>query len=292
MLAEKIFLSMLIFGWSLSIFARPEGLKIIYIIHGDGNYLYHDEEGNELNAAERILEQSKYVAENISRGEVFIFYQKPSADFLFFTKDDGEFYYYRKGINISGETYSRKDAEDFEIEAGLINKYSETSDIKTVLLYYGHQIPLQENFGYHSSYPEKEFDIYMFADGIKDLSSSLNSSEEKFDLIILSTCKNGNRETISSVSTLTDYLLASPVDIHLSHLNSESLVSLSNEKYLSIFEMAKHFAESAFTKLSEITATEIHINVYDLKIKPETEKTLITEFYRPPKFGRRNITIE
>jgi len=293
MSAKKIFV-FLILSWNIFISAQSEGLRIIYIIHGDGNYLFHDEEGNAMNAAEIIIEQSKYVAENINKGEVFIFYQKPAANFLFFAKDDGEFYYYQNGVKVSEESYSRKNAVDFEIEAGLIRKYSESSteEMKNIFLYYGHEIPLQKSFGYHSSYSEKEFDINIFSDGVKNLISTLNSSEDKFDLIVLSTCRNGNRETISALSTFTNYLLASPGDIHLSYLNSESLISLSKKKSLDIYYLAKQFAQSAFEKLSGETSTEIHINVYNLRNISEKEEPAITEFYRAPKFGRKNSSLK
>ncbi len=285
--------------WGISFpFAQAENFRIIYIIHGDGNYLFHDEEGNAINAAERILEQAEFVAENIRRGEAFIFYQKPAENFLlFFPKDDGEFYYYRNGLRISEESYSRKEAEDFEIEASLIKKYSEsqTKEIKNILLYYGHEIPEQKS-AYHSSYPEKEFGIEIFTNGVEELINSFSSTEEKFDLIILSTCRNGNQQTITALSPFTNYLIASPGDIHLSHLNSESLINLNQENQINTFDVSKSFAQSAYEELIIITSTEISVNVYDIKkisglSDCETDSG-ITEFYRLPEFGRKTSTLK
>jgi len=285
----------LLCGISFSL-SQAEDFRIIYIIHGDGNYLFHTKEGNPVNAAERILEQAQFVGANIRRGEVFIFYQKPAANFLiFFPKDDGEFFYYKNGIKISEESYPRKDVKDFETEAGLIKKYSEskTKVEKNILLYYGHEINQQDSPGYHSSYPEKEFGINIFANGVEKLINSFSAAtEEQFDLIVLSTCRNGNEETINALSSLTDYLIASPGDIHLSYMNSESLIKLNQIKTIDDYELAKEFAKSAYQELKEITSTEISISLYDIKkvtdISDCEVDTGISEFYRSPEFGRKN----
>ena len=289
----------LLCGISFSPFVQAENFRIIYVIHGDGNYLFHDKEGNAVNAAERILEQAEFVAENIRRGEVFIFYHKPAENFLlFFPKDDGEFYYYKNGVKISVESYLRKDTKDYEIEAGLIRKYSEsqTKEMKNILLYYGHEIFQQNSPGYHSSYPEKEFGINIFANGVEKLINSFSTTEEKFDLIVLSTCRNGNRETINALSSLTDYLIASPGDIHLSHLNSKSFIKLNHENSIDTYELAKGFAQSAYEELIIVTSTEISVNVYDIKkmsgLSDCEVDSGITEFYRSPEFGRRTSSLE
>src|SRR3990172_5768402 len=126
-------------------------------------------------------------------------------------------------------------------------KYSESSteEMKNILIYYGHEIP-EKGYAYHSSYPEKEFGINIFADGVKKLINSFSSTVEKFDLIILSTCRNGNQQTLKALSSLTDYLVASPGDIYLSYLNSESLISLSEKKSFDTYGIAEQFAQSAF----------------------------------------------
>ncbi|RPI76416.1 MAG: hypothetical protein EHM47_00315 [Ignavibacteriales bacterium] len=275
----KLLLLVIILGCSCLYSA--ENFRIIYIIHGDGNYLFHDKDGKSLNAAGRILEQAKLNAENINRGEVFIFYQKPAEKFLFFNKDDGEFYYYKNSELISEETYSRKDADNFETEAGLIKKYSEDKSFskKNILLYYGHEIPLNDSSGYHNSYPQKVFGINIFADGLGRIINSL-SNDEKFNLIVLSTCRNGNENFASVLSLFTNYLIASPADIHLSYMDSGSLISLI-ENTNSIAQLSEEFARSAFEKLINSTHTEISINLYDL------DDGSITEFYRAPEFGIR-----
>ena len=80
--------------------------SIIFIIHGDNNYLYHDTAGNEYTADEKVLASAKRVAEKNPFAEVFIFHQKPRSHFLFFFPlRDGEFYYYRNGQLVENESY-------------------------------------------------------------------------------------------------------------------------------------------------------------------------------------------
>lgn len=291
-MSAKIILFLIISGWIYTVSSQQEEFRIIYIIHGDGNYLYHDEEGNAINAAERILEQAKHVAENIKRGEVFIFFQKPSGSFLFFNNDDGEFYYYKNGLTISEESYSGRKALDFEVEAGLIKKYSENAAVrrKNILLYYGHEVPKEGTSGYHSSYPEKQFGINIFADGIGRIISS--SLPGKFDLIVLSTCRNGNEDFITALTPLTDYLIASPGDIHLSYLNSESLISLANNESISSYDLAFEFTRYSYEKLSSAASTEVIINIYDLRNTSGDAEDRITKFYRQAEFGFRKNKVK
>ena len=72
--------------------------SIVCVIHGDGDYLYHDTDGNEYAADEEALAAAKRVAQQNPHAEVFIFHQRPRRHFLFlFPLRDGEFYYYRNG---------------------------------------------------------------------------------------------------------------------------------------------------------------------------------------------------
>jgi hypothetical protein len=295
---NRIFLFLICLWFLAAAPAQTEGIRIIYFIHADGNYLFHDEEGRALNAAERILAQSIVVGENMKHGEVFIFFQKPNENFLLlFPMDDGEFYYYNKGLKIFHGTYSRKNSCAFEPEADLIKKYSESSvqNLKNILLYYGHEIPLKDTAGYNLSQPQKKFGINIFAEGLKEILNSLPSPEKKFSIVVLSTCKNGNYKTAEELSPLTDYLIASPFDIHLSYLNSESLIKLSTEKNLDLKKSAAYFAESAYYEMTRVTNTEISISVYDLSKIPGNQidsKEWVTNFYRPPMFGRKMLNKE
>lgn len=282
----KIFsIFFIIFFCSIS---SAEEYRIIYIIHGDGNYLYHNDKGNAVDAAGRILKQARFVAENIKRGEVFIFLQKESGKFLFFSKDDGDFFYYRNGIEIVEDSYSRNDKNIYERETELIQKYSEdlNKPKKNILIYYGHEIPPDDTPGYHSSKPEIKFGINLFADGISKLINSFAAIEGKFDLIILSTCRNGTEEVVSALSSYTNYFIASPTDIHLSYFNSESLIGLTGKNIMDTESLALGFAGYAFEELCSAAITEVSINVYSFENDPG-EKNYLKNFYRPPEFGLR-----
>ena len=92
--------------------------SMIFVIHGDGDYLFHDSSNNELNADMEVLMNAKNVAAQNSNAEVFIFHQKPTRHFLFFFPiKDGEFYHYRNGKLITTESYWRdQDKSNFDTE--------------------------------------------------------------------------------------------------------------------------------------------------------------------------------
>ena len=91
--------------------------SILFIIHGDNNYLYHDTAGKEYVADEEVLASAKKIAGKNPLAEVFIFHQKPRSHFLFFFPlRDGEFYYYRNGRLLSNELYWR-DQEQSNLES-------------------------------------------------------------------------------------------------------------------------------------------------------------------------------
>lgn len=284
----KLMIILLVCNTYSSIPVGYEYYRIIYIIHGDNNYLYHDEKGNAVKADEKILGQAKYVAKNIKRGEVFIFYHKPRNKFLFFTKDDGEFYYFKNGSKISEKSYSRENSMFYSIESAMINEHSEKINqaMKNILLYYGHEIPDDERNGYHLSYPDKKFSINVFGKGVEELVNSFPSKDKSFDLIILSTCRNGTETTLDILTPFTDYLIASPGDIHLSYLNSESLLTLTYDSN-TVYDIALEFTHAAYDKLKNSTLTEVNLILYDLKNNTRGSARIIAQFHRPGEFGQR-----
>src|SRR5512143_1930391 len=57
--------------------------SIVCVVHGDGDYLYHDTDGNAYSADEEALAEAQRVAERNPRAEVFIFHQRPRRRFMF-----------------------------------------------------------------------------------------------------------------------------------------------------------------------------------------------------------------
>ncbi|MGE5680250.1 MAG: clostripain-related cysteine peptidase, partial [Bacillota bacterium] len=244
--------------------------SIIYLIHGDGSYLYHDSTGKDIDADFRILEQAKYVAENSPESEVFIFHIKPKENFLlFFPRKDRELFYYNKGILIKHESYNTEEAYyNLELESRYYKRYTQNSymnpgsdSIKSFFLYYGHQIPEYGGNGYNSSYPEMAFNIDNFIEG---LSQFRRYSAYKFDLVVLSTCNNGTPGVISKLAPYTKFAVASPEDLHLSYISSTMLTYLNFIKNYDLRKFTDQFASRAFENLKRVTQTVITVSVYDM----------------------------
>jgi hypothetical protein len=270
--------------------------RIIYLIHGDGNYVFHDSRGNSINADENILNEAHNVAQQLKNGEVFIYHQKKKEmSFFFFPEDDGDYFHYRNGILLNSGSYSRENSIAFEAEAEIFSRYrSEVSveNLTSVLLYYGHEIPVNEKAAYNSSYPDKNFDLSEFEEGIKNLSGE----SFKFDLIVLSTCNNGTIYSIKPLAPYAKFILASPGELHLSYISSEFLSSLSGRIKEDIHSFARNFASEAFKKLSKSTNTEITISLFNSEkllahqnevISAEELGTFVDILYRPALFGKK-----
>jgi len=239
--------------------------SLVFIIHGDGGYFYHDTNGNEYKADEVTLEKAKRIAQQNFNAEVFIFHQKPKRHFLFFFPiKDGEFYYYRNGQLAANETYWRDQEEsNFENELDYYRRFhvSNKNELVNILLYFGHEIPELGGVGYDESYPDRAFNIKHLASGLKNLTSD----STKFDLMILSTCFGGTPYTISNLMPYAKYIIASPENLHLSYFEINLLERLDfNLHERDIYTFAKRFAQQAFEKLTSEIQTAVSVAVYDI----------------------------
>lgn len=239
--------------------------SILFIIHGDGEYLYHDTKGNKYNADEETLAGAKKVAEENPQAEVFIFHQKPTSHFLFFFPlRDGEFYYYRNGQLIANESYWRdQEQSNFDLEVDLYRQYHVGNQNKLIsmFLYFGHEIPEVGGVGYDESYPDRSFTIDDLASGIK----RFTSDSIKFDLTVLSSCYGGTPYTIGKLIPFTQTIIASPDNLHLSYFDLNSLERLD----LSLQDgdvptFANRFAQQSFDRLTRDIQTTVSVAVYDV----------------------------
>ncbi|MDP4192192.1 MAG: clostripain-related cysteine peptidase [Bacteroidota bacterium] len=245
--------------------------SIIYLIHGDGSYLYHDSSGNQINADERMLHQAQLVAEHSPESEVFIFHIKPKEHFLFFFPlKDRELFHYQNGKLITSMTYNTEESySNLELESRYYKRYTldnymnpKAGAIKKLFLFYGHQIPEFGGNGYNSSYPDMAFNLDNFIAG---LSQFRMYSEDKFDLVVLSTCNNGTPGVISKLSPLARYAIASPEDLHLSYISSLPILELNKALQNHPFEeFVKQFAQKGFDELTRLTQTIVTVSVYDM----------------------------
>src|SRR5699024_11591552 len=65
-----------------SLNSKPVAYSIIYLIHGDADYLYHDTAGRPLQSDQQVLREAQKVARDATKGEVFIFHIRPEQKIL------------------------------------------------------------------------------------------------------------------------------------------------------------------------------------------------------------------
>lgn len=251
-------------------FAADIDYTIIYLLHGDADYLYHSEEGQPLQADEEVLKEARSVAENAKNGEVFIFHQRPEQKVLgLFPKKDRHMYHYRNGKMVNRRAYSPEGGGEraFAAEYALYETHrsaggSEDS-LKRVLLYYGHEIPMQAQTGYHRSRPEVDFGSSGFTEGIAQFKGSGSSP---LDLLVLSTCNNGTPDMLDRLKDAADYVLASPQNLHLSHIDSDSLSVLESHASIATADLAAKIADQTLERMSKFIQTGVSLSLYDTDI--------------------------
>lgn len=239
---------------------------LIYLIHGDGSYLYHDKRGIGKEADEQVVQEARAVGQAAEKGEVFIFHQRPERKVLWlFPQKDRRFYHYQKGHLVHQEKYSPSSEDSsFSAEAAIFRQLRSEESGRKILLYYGHEIP-QQNKGYHSSRPEAAFNTETFATGI----STFLQDSSSFDLTILSTCDNGTPEMAAKLSPFSNTLLASPKNLHLSHIDSDSLLQLEKEPNMPAIHLGRKVARDTYLRLKEFMQTSVTLSVYNLKHQKE-----------------------
>jgi hypothetical protein len=245
--------------------ALPPRYSMVFMIHGDGDYVYHDTQGNELSADEEALVGATMAAILNPQAEVFIFHEKPKRhSLLFFPLRDGEFYYYRYGRLLAKELYWRDEGQlRFDAEVELYRQFRAEKQSQTLrlFLYFGHEIPEFDGTDYDASYANRTFTIHDLADGLK----RIKPDSTKFDLIVLSTCFNGTPHTIAALAPLARTIVASPGNLHLSYFDIQPFERLDvglNDGDIAAF--AKKFALRAFGTLTENIQTAVSVAVYDV----------------------------
>lgn len=252
--------------------------SVIYYIHADAGYLYHDSDGQPVRANSRVLDTALKIAENARSGEVFIFYQRPEKKFLgLFPQKKSRFFHYTHGQKSTEVKYRHSDKKEpfLTTEAQLYNQYRNhipEEDRQHYLLYFGHEIPNDKGTNYHRTLPDIEVNTASFADGIRQF---LITDDQKFDLVVLSTCNNGTPAMASHLVDFTDHLLASPQNLHLSHIDTEHLGLLESIPEFSSRQIAHSLADDTFRRLEDEIQTTITLVEYNL----ESVREYINELY-------------
>lgn len=238
--------------------ARPAH-TLIYVIHGDGGYLYH-ENGTARRADRKALKEAKLVAEHAPGAEVFIFHQRPERRFLgLFARSDGTFYHYRAGEQVEKKAYRRDPSgTGLSREAALYRERRHPEAASRALLYYGHEVEEEGGERYHGSHPVHAFGLSELVGGLKQF----GAEEDPFDLLVLSTCNNGTPGTLHALASLARYVIAAPGDLHLSYIDSHPLHRLGQTEE-GIERVAQHLARWAFERLSARTETAVTLALYD-----------------------------
>lgn len=251
--------------------------SVIYYIHADSDYLYHDANGDPVRDNSKVLQTAQSVAEELESGEVFIFYQQPEKKFLgLFPRKKSRLYHYRSGELTSRVNYrhSDKDEDFLATEARLYDQYrthSRVADQRNYFLYFGHEIPDDDGNKYHRTNPDIAVNTDSFSAGIQKF---LGTAELRFNLVVLSTCNNGTPEMAEKLMPFSDTLLASPQNLHLSHIDSENLDLLESDPGITTAELAHSMADQTYRRLDEEIETVITITVYDFEIVEEYKKEL------------------
>ncbi len=236
--------------------------SIVFVIHGDGDYLYHDTSGNEFNADEEVLASAKKVAQDNPHAEVFIFHQRSRERFLFFFPlHDGEFLYYRNGQLVMNELYWR-DQKRFnpEVEMYRRSSLSNRRERVNMFLYYGHEIPEFPGTDYDASSPDRVFTIHDLEVGLEGFTRDSST----FDLMVLSTCYGGTPFTIGCLGKFARHIIASPENLHLSYITLEPLEHLDRTlRDGDISAFAKRVAQRTFERLTTSIQTAVSVAVYD-----------------------------
>ncbi len=242
--------------------------SVIYYIHADSDYLYHDSEGKSFRENSGVLEIAINVGEEALSGEVFIYHQRPERKILgLFPRRSSQLYYYRNGQLISHIKYRHPDKKEafLATEADLMKRFRAQKlgeNHQNYFLYFGHEIPSENGNGYHRTLPAIDVNTESFTKGVRNL---LQSDTDRFSLAVLSTCNNGTPAMAKHLMPFTDAMFASPQNLHLSHIDSESMALLENEPGILPLQLGRAMANKTFERLTETIHTTITLSLYDLK---------------------------
>lgn len=241
---------------------------ITFYIHGDADYLYHSPDGKAVKGNSDVVTTAMDIGEKAQSGEVYIFNQRPKKKYFgLFPKNTSQFYHYKNGQLVHHLRYRHLENDEafLTTENRLFHQNStpQRSNVQPhYILYFGHELPVHDGNGYHQSLPGINVSIASFVKGIQNL---LPSDKEKYDLLVLSTCKNGSSEIASMLLPVADVLLASPQNLHLSHIDFKALNLLEDRSLPSPIEMGISMGDQTFSRLSSTVLTPITLVLYDLE---------------------------
>ncbi|WP_147303610.1 hypothetical protein [Rhodohalobacter sp. SW132] len=298
---------------------------LFFYIHGDSDYLFHQSGGEAIHADEHALDKALNAAKKAETGEVYIFHHRAEKNFLgLIPRRKSQFYHFQNGQEIQRIKY-RRSSDDLFMEAenrlhALYGSDPDPADKPAYFLYFGHEIPLEVHRGYNASHSNTVVDTKAFATGL----SAFIGEDHSYDLVALSSCSNGTPAMAKYLQETARYLLASPQNLHLSHINFTSLELLNESPDIDPGHLAEKIAAESYDRLTESVQTVVSLAVYDLEVTggyieelysktreylnhetpnlfkenrdcielPFFDKDQYSDgvrlFYRPPRFGSRS----
>ena len=265
--------------------------SVIYYIHADSDYLYHDPDGQPIRENAKVLATAFEVAEHALSGEVFIYHQRPEKKLLgLFPRRSSRLYHYKNGqlSNFVKYRHPNKKEHFLATESQLMNQYrthNRTDHHQNYFLYFGHEIPSENGTGYHLSIPGIDVNTVSFANGIQNF---LPSDEDRFDLVVLSTCNNGTPAMAELLVPFTNVMLASPQNLHLSHFDSGRMSLLEDEPEISPLQLGHSMANQTYQRLDTTVHSTITLALYDFK-DVRTYINILASLTAPQKASDRSM---
>lgn len=254
--------------------------SIIYYIHADSDYLFHDDNGRPVRGNSKVLDSAFKVAEGAVSGEVYIFHHRPENRIMgLFPRRSSRLYHFRNGELINRIKYRLASSEEDFLATetqihSQIRRHPTEKAPGSYFLFFGHEIPDNEGKNYHQTNPDVAVNSRSFTAGIQKF---LAGDDNRYDLIVVSTCNNGTPVMAEHLFPVSSVLLASPQNLHLSHIHSESLNLLESDPGISSAQLAHAMADQSYRRIESTTKTAVTLTVYDFRILQE-QRTELQQF--------------
>jgi hypothetical protein len=239
---------------------------VLYYIHGDGDYLYHDLNGKKIHADLEQLAKARQAAAGMTSSEVFIFHHPRQGILRRISGRPGAvMYHYREGSLIRRQSYSPGNVQSFlAAESELYRRHraaAEPFNSKRYFLFFGHEIPVKPSAGYFVSGTGPELYADEFASGLALFG---DDRRKPADVLVLSSCSNGSPEIISRLYGTADYVVASPQNLHLSYLDTSGIIRADKSR-TGPGETARGIAENSYRQLSDRVQTAVTVSLYEME---------------------------